>query len=70
MLLLNRIPDVIMTACCLHNFILQAGDIREEEYENEDEGDDEDGYGEVGDKALGNAAAQRKRNAIQFFLLH
>ena len=70
MLLLNRIPDVIMTACCLHNFILQAGDIPEKEYEYEDDGDDEDGYGEVDDKALGNAAAQRKRNAIQFFLLY
>ena len=41
MMLLNRIPDVIMTACCLHNLFLQAGDIPEEEYE--DEADDDDG---------------------------
>lgn len=49
-LLLNRIPDVIMAACCLHNFIIQCEDVqpkdqpREDPEENDDKEEEMDEY--------------------------
>lgn len=40
---LHRMPDVIMTACCLHNFIIQCREDEEEDQWDEDmEQNDED----------------------------
>ncbi|XP_045033881.1 uncharacterized protein LOC116922685, partial [Daphnia magna] len=41
MLLLNRISDVILSACCLHNYIIQRGDVQpEDQYREDDEEND------------------------------
>ena len=40
MLLLHRIPDVIITACCLHNFILLFNGGEGIEEDSDDEGQD------------------------------
>jgi hypothetical protein len=61
-----------MTACCLHNFIIQVGGVDEEPYEEEEPENDEEllAYGEaiLEDEPL-NAAAKRKRDAIKYILL-
>ena len=71
MLLLGRIPDVIMTACCLHNFIIQVGEADDEEpFEEEEPENDEDEevFGDAMEDYPGNATAKRKRNAIKYIL--
>ena len=70
MLLLGRIPDVIMTACCLHNFIIQVGEADDEEpFEEEEPENDEDEevFGDAMEDYPGNAAAKRKRNQLNIF---
>lgn len=67
MLLLANIPDVIMTACCLHNFVIQQGDVDEEIEPEEDYSDlEEEEDGRDNDETF--AAAKRKRNRIKNLL--
>ncbi|EFX86393.1 hypothetical protein DAPPUDRAFT_313193 [Daphnia pulex] len=54
MLLLNRITDVIITACCLHNLCIEFGDEDEFDYEDLDGVANEDGEGEI--DGIGTAA--------------
>lgn len=37
MILISRIPEVIITACCLHNFIIKSG----QRIFNDDDGNDD-----------------------------
>jgi hypothetical protein len=66
MLLLNRIPDVIITACSLHNLCIQ---LDEDEFGVEDLDcvANEDGEGK--NDVIGTAAGKRKRNAISYMLM-
>ena len=64
---MNRIPDVIITACCLHNICIQLGDVEENVYAEEDEDDadeDDENYGE-----RVTAAGKRKRDFISYLLM-
>ena len=70
-MLLLGIPDVIMAACWLHNFIIQVGDADDEEpFEEEEPENDEDEevFGDAMEDYPGNATAKRKRNAIKYIL--
>ena len=67
MLLLHKIPNVIITACCLHNFVIQQGDVDEEIDSDVDEGDSEDEE-EHAQNDASFAAAKRKRNRIKNLL--
>lgn len=61
-----------MTACCLHNFIIQVGDADDDEpFEEEEPENDEDEavFGDAIEGGLGNSAAKRKRNIIKYILL-
>ncbi|XP_045030382.1 protein ALP1-like [Daphnia magna] len=68
MLLLNRIPDVILTACCLHNYIIQRGDVQpEDQYrEDDEENDDEE---EERDSDNSTTAGKQIRNRIKYLLM-
>ena len=67
MLLLHKIPNVIITACCLHNFVIQQGDVDEEIDSDVEEGNSEDEE-EHAQNDASFAAAKRKRNRIKNLL--
>jgi hypothetical protein len=71
MLLLGRVVDVIMTACCLHNLIIQVGNEDEEESFEEKESEnneDEAVFLDAIEGDLGNAATKRKINVMKYIL--
>lgn len=68
MLLLDRISDVIMAACCLHNFVIQAGNVDEELNSDFEDSDSEDEEAQADNDATF-AAAKRKRNRIKILLV-
>lgn len=68
MLLLNRIPDVIITACCLHNHLIQFSDLNEDdnscnEDEEESDGESDDEHDGINNNLL--MAGSAKRNRIR-----
>lgn len=71
MLLLNRISDVILAACCLHNYSIQCGDVqtedqnREDDEENEENDDEEEEMDNDNDRT----ASKKKRTRIKYWLL-
>jgi hypothetical protein len=67
MLLLNRIPDVIITSCCLHNMCIQLGDVDEDVYAEEEE--DDAGEDDENCDERGTAAGKRKRQIISYLLM-
>ena len=69
MLLLNRIPDVIITACCLHFLCIEFGVVNEAEFDDEDLDGvaNEDGVEE--NDETGTATGKRKHNAISYLLM-
>jgi hypothetical protein len=71
MLLLGRIVDVIITACYLHNSIIQVGNADEEEPFEEEEpenGEDEAVFLDAFEGDLGNSATKRKINVMKYIL--
>jgi len=67
MLLLSRIRDVIITACCLHNICIQLGDVDGDvsaEYDEDDASEEDENYDEHG-----TAAGKRKRQLISYLLM-
>ncbi len=69
MLLLNRIPDVIIAACCLHNLCIEFGDIDEDEFGVEDLDGVANEDGEEENVVIGTAAGKRKRAEISYLLM-
>jgi hypothetical protein len=63
------IPDVIITACCLHNLCIEFGDVDEAEFDDEDLDGVANEDGVEDNDEIGTAAGKRKRNAISYLLM-